>query len=131
MSKRNIKKISTGTKWEDIVGYSRAIKFDNTIEVSGTISIDENGKVIGIGSPYEQTKYIIRKAEKAITELGGSLNDVIRTRMYTTDISKWEEVGVAHGEFFRNIKPATTMVEISKLIIPEALVEIEFTAILS
>ena len=131
MKTEKFTRVSSGAKWEDIVGYSRAIKFGNTIEVSGTISIDENGKVFGKGSPYEQTKYIIRKAEKAIKELGGSLNDVIRTRMYTTDISKWEEIGRAHGEFFNQTKPATSMVEVSKLIIPETTVEIEFTALIN
>ena len=128
MSKRNIKKISTGAKWEDIVGYSRAIKCGDTIEVSGTIAIDEKGQVVGKDDPYLQAKYIIQKAEKAIVELGGSLKDVIRTRMYTTNISHWKEIGRAHGEFFKEIKPATTMVEVSKLIIPETTVEIEFTA---
>ena len=128
MSKRNIKKISTGAKWEDIIGYSRAIKCGDTIEVSGTIAIDEKGQVVGKDDPYLQAKYIIQKAEKAIVELGGSLNDVIRTRMYTTNISHWQEIGRAHGEFFKEIKPSTTMVEVSKLIIPETTVEIEFTA---
>ena len=130
MKTEKFTRVSSGAKWEDIVGYSRAIKYGNTIEVSGTISIDENGKVVGKGSPYEQTKFIIEKAELAIKELGGSLSDVIRTRMYTTDISKWEEIGRAHGEFFQEIKPATSMVEVCRLILPEALVEIEFSAIL-
>jgi len=129
MSKKKVERVSSGAIWEDIVGYSRAIKTGTTIEVSGTIAINEKGKVVGKDDPYLQTKYIIQKAEKAIVELGGNLKDVTRTRMFTTDISKWEEIGKAHGEFFREIKPATTMVEVSKLIIPETVIEIEFTAI--
>ena len=131
MKTEKFTRVSSGAKWEDIVGYSRAIKFGNTIEVSGTIAIDDDGKVVGIDSPYEQTKFIIRKAEMAIKALGGSLDDVIRTRMYTTNISKWEEIGRAHGEFFKKVKPATSMVEVSKLIIPETTVEIEFTALIN
>ena len=130
MSKRNIEHVSTGAVWEDLVGYSRAIKNGSHIEVSGTIAIDENGKVVGTGNAYEQTKYIIQKAERAIQQLGGELRNVTRTRMFTTDISKWKEIGRAHGEFFSKIKPATTMIEISKLIIPETTIEIEFTAII-
>lgn len=122
------KKISSGAKWEDIVGYSRAIQVGNIIEVAGTTAVDERGEVVGINDPYLQTKYIIQKAEKALKELDADLSDVIRTRIYTTDISKWEEIGKAHGEFFREIKPAATMVEVSKLISPETLVEIEFSA---
>ena len=129
MSKKKVKRVSSGAIWEDIVGYSRAIKTGTIIEVSGTIAIDDNWKVVGKGDPYLQTKYVIQKAEKAIVELRGNLKDVTRTRMFTTDISKWEEIGKAHGEFFREIKPATTMVEVSKLIIPETVIEIEFTAI--
>lgn len=121
------KKVSSGAKWEDIVGYSRAIQAGNVIEVAGTTSIDEKGEIVGI-DPYTQTKYIIHKAEKALQELGADLANVIRTRIYTTDISKWEEIGKAHGEFFREIKPVATMVEVSKLINPELLVEMEFSA---
>lgn len=123
-----IKKISSGTKWEEIVGYSRAIQAGNLIEVSGTTAINENGEVESINNPYAQTKYIIQKAEKALIELGADLSHVIRTRIFTTDIKRWEEIGKAHGEFFREIKPVATMVEVSKLINPELLVEIEFTA---
>ncbi len=127
MGKR--KKISSGAVWEDVVGYSRAVRDGNIIEVAGTTAVDENGNIIGINDPYIQTKFIIQKAEKALKELGCDLENVIRTRMYVTDISKWEEIGRAHGEFFGEIKPATTMVEVSKLISPEILVEIEFSAV--
>ncbi len=111
-----IKKVSSGVKWEDIVGYSRAVKMGNIVEVAGTIAYDDEGKLVGFNSPYEQTKFIIQKAEKALKELGCSLENVIRTRMYVTDISQWEEIGRAHGEFFKEIKPASTMVEVSKLV---------------
>ena len=124
-----IKKVSSGVKWEDIVGYSRAVKMGNIVEVAGTIAYDDEGKLVGFNSPYEQTKFIIQKAEKALKELGCSLENVIRTRMYVTDISQWEEIGRAHGEFFKEIKPASTMVEVSKLVTSDTLVEIEFSAI--
>ena len=123
------KKVSSGAKWEDIVGYSRAIQAGNIIEVAGTTSIDQDGNVVGINDPYTQTKYIIQKAERALEELGADLSNVIRTRIFTTDILKWEKIGKAHGEFFREIKPVSTMVEVSKLISPETLVEIEFSAV--
>lgn len=124
-----IKKVSSGAMWEDIVGYSRAIQAGNIIEVAGTTAVDEDGNVVGINDHYTQTKYIIKKAEKALRELGADLSNVIRTRIFTTDISKWEKIGKAHGEFFRDIKPVATMVEVSKLISPETLVEIEFSAV--
>lgn len=123
------KKISSGAKWEDVVGYSRAIQVGNIIEVAGTTAVNEDGNVKGINNPYIQTKYIIQKVEKALKELDADLSNVIRTRIYTTDISKWEEIGKAHGEFFREIKPVATMVEVSKLISSETLVEIEFSAV--
>lgn len=119
---------SSGAKWEDIVGYSRAVKVGNIIEISGTTAVDKNNEIHGLGDPYEQTKYIILKAERALIELGSSLKEVIRTRIYTTDISKWEEIGRAHGAFFREIKPVATMVEVSRLIDKNILVEIEFSA---
>ncbi|HYG37098.1 MAG TPA: RidA family protein [Cytophagales bacterium] len=123
-SRRNI---SSGAKWEDIIGYSRAVKIGNVIEISGTTASDENG-VVGEGSHYEQTKFILQKVAKVLAEAGASFKDVVRTRMFVADISKWEEVGKAHGEVFKDIKPATTMVE-AKLIGAEYLVEIEVTAI--
>ena len=121
---------STGTKWEDIVGYSRAVKIGNTIEVTGTVAVNENSELVGGNNTYEQTKFIIQKIEKVLVQAGASLNDVVRTRMFVTDISRWEEYGKAHGEFFKDIKPCTTMVEVSKLIAPEYLIEIEATAII-
>ena len=124
-----IKKISSGVKWEDIVGYSRAVKMGNIVEVAGTIAYNDEGKLVGKDDPYKQTKFIIQKAEKALKKLGCSLDNVIRTRMYVTDISQWEEIGRAHGEFFKGIKPASTMVEVSKLVTSDTMVEMEFSAI--
>ncbi|HYF32487.1 MAG TPA: RidA family protein [Chitinophagaceae bacterium] len=121
---------SSGAKWEDIVGYSRAVRMGNIIEVTGTVAVDDNNQVVGPGNPYEQTVFIIRKIEGILKKAGAGLEHVIRTRMFVTDISKWEEYGRAHGEFFSTIRPCTTMVEISKLIAPEYLIEIEATAIL-
>ena len=122
-------KVSSGAVWEDVVGYSRAVRDGNIIEVAGTTAVDEEGNIVGVNDPYTQTKFIIQKAEKVLKELGCNLENVIRTRMYVTDISKWKEIGRAHGEFFGEIKPATTMVEVSKLISPEIVVEIEFSAV--
>jgi enamine deaminase RidA (YjgF/YER057c/UK114 family) len=120
---------STNTNWESIVGYSRAVRIGNTIEVTGTVSIDSEGNLVGGDSAYEQTLYICSKIEVAIKKLGGTLKDVIRTRLYVTDISRWEEYGRAHGQFFSEIRPCTTMVEVKALISPEFLVEIEASAI--
>ena len=120
---------SSGATWEDIVGYSRAVRVGNVVEVTGTVAADDNGKVVGENDPYLQTKYAIQKIEKVLERAGASLKDVVRTRMFVTDISKWEEYGKAHGEFFKAIKPCTTMVEVSKLISPEYMVEIEASAI--
>ena len=122
--------ISSGVKWEDIIGYSRAVKIGNLIEVSGTTAVDENGDLVGLNDAYQQTKFAIAKIEKALKSAGATLNDVVRTRMYTTDMSRWEEIGNAHGEYFRDIKPAATMVEVKSLIHPDMLIEIEATAIL-
>lgn len=121
--------ISTGVKWEDIVGYSRAVKVGDRVLVSGTTSI-ENGEIVGIGDYYIQTGTILTKIEKALITAGSKLEDVVRTRIYVLDISKWEEVGKAHGEFFGKIKPASTMVEISALVDPQMLVEIEAEAVI-
>lgn len=128
MSKRI--NISSGAKWEDIVGYSRAVRIGNVIEVAGTTAIDEKGNVVGTGDPYLQARYALQKIERALQEAGSSMNDVVRTRMFVTDISQWEAVGRAHGEFFKLIKPASTMVEVRALINPELLVEIEATAVI-
>lgn len=123
--------ISSGAKWEDIVGYSRAVRVGNIVEVAGTTAVDEQGNVVGLNDAYEQTRFIFAKIEKALTAAGASLKDIVRTRMFVTDISKWEEIGRAHGEVFRAIKPAASMIEVKGLISPELLVEIEVTAILS
>jgi enamine deaminase RidA (YjgF/YER057c/UK114 family) len=122
---------SSGAKWEDIVGYSRAVKIGNVIEVTGTVAVNEQSQLVGGDSAYEQTKYILQKIEKVLEKAGAGMADVVRTRMFVTDISRWEEYGKAHGEFFAQIKPCTTMVEVSRLISPEYLVEIEATAVLS
>ena len=122
---------SSGAKWEDIVGYSRAVKVGNTIEVTGTVAVDENNNLIGGNDAYEQTKFIIQKIEKVLQKAGSSLKDVVRTRMFVTDISRWEEYGKAHGAFFSEIKPCTTMVEVKSLIDPSFLVEIEASAIIT
>jgi enamine deaminase RidA (YjgF/YER057c/UK114 family) len=121
--------IASGAKWEDIVGYSRAVRIGNTIEVSGTTAVKED-RIIFVNDAYQQTRYVIQKIEAALKEAGASLNDVIRTRMFVTDISRWEEYGKAHGEFFNEIKPATSMVEVQALIHPDMLIEMEATAIL-
>lgn len=123
--------ISSGAKWEDIVGYSRAVRIGNVIEVAGTAAVDENGNVVGKSDPYTQTRFILEKIEKALGDARAEKKDVIRTRIYVTDISMWEEIGRAHGEYFKNIKPATSMVEVKALINPEMLVEIEATAIVN
>lgn len=121
---------SSGAKWENIVGYSRAVKIGNIIEVTGTVAVDEQSNLAGGNNAYEQTKFIIQKIEKVLQEAGAALSDVVRTRMFVTDISRWEEYGRAHGEFFKEIKPCTSMIEVKGLIAPEYLIEIEATAIL-
>ena len=121
---------SSGAKWEEIVGYSRAVKVGNVIEVTGTVAVDDNTELVGGDNAYEQTKFIIQKIEKILIKAGASLKDVVRTRMFVTDISRWEEYGRAHGEFFRDIKPCTSMIEVKGLISPDYLIEIEATALL-
>jgi enamine deaminase RidA (YjgF/YER057c/UK114 family) len=123
------KNIGSGSPWEDIIGYSRAVRVGNIIEVAGTTAMDGD-VLIGRGDIYAQTVFIFKKIEKALNEAGAALTDVVRTRMFITDISKWEEAGKAHGEFFKNIKPVATMVEVSNLINTDLLIEIEITAIL-
>lgn len=121
--------IGSGSPWENVVGYSRAVRVGNIIEVAGTTAMDGD-TLIGKGDVYAQTVFIFKKIEKALIEAGASLKDVVRTRMFIVDISGWEEAGKAHGEFFKNIKPVSTMVEISKLINEDLLIEIEVTAVL-
>lgn len=122
---------SSGAKWEDIVGYSRAVKIGNTIEVTGTVAVDENSELVGGNDAYEQTRFILQKIEKVLAQTGATLKDVVRTRMFVTDISRWEEYGRAHGEYFASIKPCTSMIEVKGLIDPGYLIEIEATAILT
>lgn len=123
------KNIGSGSPWEEIVGYSRAVRIGNLVEVAGTTAMDGD-ELVGKGDVYAQTVFILKKIEKALKECGVALSDVVRTRMYITDISKWEEAGKAHGEFFKNIKPVATMVEVSNLIDKDLLIEIEVSALL-
>jgi len=122
--------ISSGAKWEDIVGYSRAVKVGNLVEVAGTTAVNEAGEVVGKGDVYAQTKFIFEKIEQALITAGATMENVVRTRLFVTDISQWEAVGKAHGEFFKTIKPASTMLEISGLVDSDMLIEIEVTAVI-
>src|SRR5687767_11416464 len=122
--------ISSSSPWEETVGYSRAVRVGNLIEVAGTTA-SEKDQITGKDNMYEQAKFIFQKIERTLLLAGATMNDVVRTRMYVTDISKWEEAGKAHSEFFKNIKPVATMVEVNKLIHPDLLIEIEVTAILN
>jgi enamine deaminase RidA (YjgF/YER057c/UK114 family) len=121
--------ISSAAKWEALAGYSRAVRIGDIIEVAGTTAVDETGELVGRDDAYEQTRYILAKIEKALAAAGGAMQDVIRTRMYVTNIGHWQAVARAHADYFRDIKPAATMVEVRSLIEPDMLVEIEVTAV--
>ena len=121
-------RVSSGAPWESVVGYSRAVRVGPHVYLSGTTATDETGAVVGVGDAYAQTMHVLRKIEAALHVAGAGLDDVVRTRMYVTDISRWEEIGRAHGEFFARVRPAATMVEVKALIDPAMLVEIEVEA---
>ncbi len=127
----NRQNIGTGTPWETLYGYSRAVRIGQVVYVAGTVASDADGNVVGLNDPEAQTRYIFQKIERALTDAGTSLQAVVRTRMFVTDISQSDAIGRVHGEFFADIRPVTTMVEVSKLIAPEFLIEIEVEAVIS
>ncbi len=129
MSKRV--NFSSGTKWEPIVGYSRAVRVGNVVYVSGTTATGSDGDLVGVGDAKAQTEQTLRNIQRALESLGAKLEDVVKTRIYVTDIKKWQEIGTAHGQVFKNVRPVTTLIEVKRLINPEMLVEIEAEAVLN